>query len=135
MKELTNTKPEHISLHLGIACSVFSQDTYETACFQELVSLMLDDDFKRNVVYAIYCDEMIVKENIFVPKFHTYYLHSDTKDVVILDEKLIDLPKVYNHHRYYIYGNKKLLEKFEEQYDNITYIESLRDIINVPTNE
>lgn len=128
-------KHKYISNHLAIACSAFSQMSYESKCFQELVSLILDDEFKKNFNYAIYCDDFMVKSNIFLPRFHTYYLNSDTKDVVLMDEQLIDLPQIYDHHRYYIYDDKKLFDKFEAKHNNIKHIKSLKEIVNVPTNE
>jgi hypothetical protein len=135
MTSIPNINQPYISKHLGIACSVFSQNTYDTKCFQELISLMLDDNFQRNFTYAIYCDDFLVKSNLFIPRFHTYYLNSETKDIIIMDEHLIDLPEIYNHHKYYIYDNQKLLAQFEEKYANIKSIKSIKDIYHVSTNE
>jgi hypothetical protein len=130
-----NVQKPYISQHLGIACSTFSQNDYESKCFQELVELMLDDNFKKFFTYAIYCDDFLIQSNLFIPRFHTYYLHSDTKDIIVMDENMIDLPQIYNHHHYYIYNNQKLFEKFEEKYDNIKHIQSIKDIYHVSTNE
>jgi len=135
MTNTHNVSKPYISKSLGIACSVFSSDSYESKCFKELLQLMMDDDFKKSFNYAIYCDDFMVKANMFMPRFHIYYLNSETKDIIIMDEHLIDLPQVYNHHRYYIYDNQELFEKFEEKYDNVAHIKSIKDIDNVSTNE
>jgi hypothetical protein len=135
MTHLPNITTPYITNHLGIACSVFGAPSYESECFKELIELMLDDNFKQTFNYAIYCDDFIVKPNIFVPRFHTYYLNSETKDVIIMDEHLIDLPTIYNHHRYYIYNNQELFDKFVDKYKDIKHIKSIKDIVNVSTNE
>lgn len=128
-------KAKYISNHLGIAFSKFDKSGYESSCFKELLQSMIEDDFKQSFNYAIYCDDFFVSSNMFVPKFHTYYLNSDIKDVIIMDEGLIDLPEIYNHHRYYIYDNQELFDKFTEKYNNIKHIKSIKDITNVSTNE
>jgi hypothetical protein len=125
----------YISNHLAVAYSVFSTSSYSEPCFKELSQLVLDDKFNKTFTYAIYCDDFIVKENIFVPRFHTYYLNSETKDVIIMDEHLIDLPEIYNHHKYYIYNNEELLNKFVEKHINVQHVNSIKDIINVRTND
>lgn len=125
----------YISLSLGMAFSTFDEQAYDSECFKEILQLILDDDFKNKFNYAIYCDNLRSSHNVFVPAFHIYYLNSDTKHIIILDEKLIDLPDIYNHHKYYIYNNKELLEIFKEKYNNITHITSIKDLFNVPANE
>ena len=126
---------EYVSRHLALACSKFNQTHYDSACFKELLMLSLNNDFKKEFNYAIYCDEIQVKHNVFIPQFNTYYLVSDAKDVIIMDEGLIDLPQIYPHHKYYIYDNLELFQQFKEKYDDIKNIKSIKDILNVPANE
>lgn len=130
-------KVHYIENHLGIACSVFNAKTYESACFKELLELALTNDFKQKYNYAIYTDDFQVPMNIFVPNFHLYYLNTDKKDVILLDEKLIDLPEVYDHHNFYTYDNEKLLEQLENKYHKLTFknIKSIKEINNVSEDE
>jgi D-hexose-6-phosphate mutarotase len=134
---MTNNRAEHphISNHLAFACSRFHQSHYDSKCFKELLSLSMNSGFQQTFNYAIYCDEMQVKHNIFIPQFHTYYLVGDAKDVIVMDEGLIDLPAVYPHHKYYIYDNKELFEKFKEKYNDIVHINEIKDILHVQANE
>lgn len=129
MKKIDQIQKPYISQHLAVAFSKFSNESYETKCFKELLKLILDDSFKKNFNYAIYCDDFTVKMNIFIPRFHTYYLNSETKDVIIMDDHLIDLPQIYDHHRYYVYDDKKLFDKFNGKHKNIKHIKSIKDII------
>lgn len=126
-----------ISNDIAIACSHLNQKMYENPCFQELLNLIKDEEFNRNYNYAIYTDEMSVKENLFIPRFHTYYLQSKTKDVILLDKESLTIAEVYGHHRFYIYNNKQLLDTFKRYYENIniTHIQSIKDINNVPESE
>lgn len=124
------TEAKYYHTQLGIACSAFTSETYNSDCFKELLEIMLtdSDQFKKTYSYAIYSDMFQVPHNLFVPRFHTYYLNSDKKHVILLDEGMIDLPLVYNHHEYYIYDNKELFDKFEEKYDNVSHISSIKEI-------
>jgi len=131
MTQDKNIYPEH----LAVACSIFSHETYELECLKEIVSLSLDNDFANKFTHAIYCDEMQIRENIFMPRFHTYYLNSDAKHVIILDEQMIDLPETYTHHKYYVYANDELFKKLSKSCKNIKNIQSIKEIINVSANE
>ena len=124
-----STEAQYFHHQIGIACSIFDHTKYETDCFKELLNTMLEDDkFKLRFSYAIYSDQFHIPNNIFVPRFHIYFLNSDTKHVILLDEGMLDLPNVYNHHKYYIYNDKELFSKFEEKYDNVQHITSITDI-------
>jgi len=130
-------KIKYIDNHLGVACSVFDNKTYESPCVKELIKLSLDDKFKTKYNYAIYTDDFQVPVNLFIPNFHLNYLNTEKKDIVILDEKLLEIPAVYDHHNYYTYDNEELLEKLEDKYHKLTFtnIKSLEEIKNVSTDE
>lgn len=124
------TEAKYYHTQLAIACSSFNAEHYKSDCFKELLEVMLtdDDQFKTTHSYAIYSDNFHIEHNLFVPRFHTYYLNSDKKHVILLDEGMLDLPAVYNHHEYYVYDNKELFGKFEEKYDNVSHIHSIKEI-------
>ena len=41
-------KIKYIDNHLGVACSVFDNKTYESPCVKELIKLSVDDKFKKS---------------------------------------------------------------------------------------
>jgi len=126
----------YINNHIGLACSVFNGESYKTQCFQELLSLMSEEEFRSTFNYGIYTDDLQVNTNLFLPVFHVYYLNSDSKGIVIMDEKMIDLPSIYDHHKYYVHNNQELYDKLQEKYPNkIIHITSIKDMANVPANE
>ena len=116
--------------HLALACSTFDADMYQSPCFKELVQLMTDNEFKAEYTYAIFSDTYLVSENAFVPNFHLYYLNSSKKDVILLDNKVIDIPKIYSHHNFYIYDNEDLLKLYRSEYPDLplVHIKSLKEI-------
>jgi hypothetical protein len=134
---MTVIQLQYINNHLAIACSEFNNKTYESDCIKELIELSLQDDFKYKYNYAIYTDTFLVPQNIFVPSFHLYYLTTERKDVIILDDNLLEIPSVYNHHNFYTYNDEELLKKLQEKHPTLTFknINSIKDINNVQTNE
>jgi len=116
--------------HLALAFATFNAKAYQDPCFKELIELMTDKDFNSKYTYAIFTDTYDVSDNAFVPYFHLYYLNSSKKDVILLDDQVIDLPKIYSHHKYYIYNNEELLKLFRSEYPDLplSHIKSLKEI-------
>lgn len=136
MKLDLQKKVEYISNNLGLAFGSFNLDSYNSTCFQELLSIVTDKESKPDFNYAIYTDNLQVNSNLFLPVFHIYYLNSDPKDIIIMDKLAIDVPQAYSHHRYYVYNNQELFDELIEKYpDKITHIQSIKDIYNVPATE
>lgn len=134
---MTNIELKYIDNHLAVACSVFTPKTYESECIKELIELSLTNEFKRQYNYAIYTDDFQVASNMFIPQFHMYYLNTEKKDVILLDNKLLSLPHVFNHHNYYTYNDEELLAELSEKYPDIKFknIKSIKEINNVSTDE
>ena len=94
------------------------------------------DEFNGLFNYAIYSDSSSVKENILIPMFHTYYLGSDVKEVIILQEQMYSIIEVYQYHKYYLYGKKTELEDSINKIKDVlpsasvTVIESIKEIYN-----
>ena len=128
---------QYIDNHLALAFSKFTPKSYESECFKELLELASTKEFNKKYNYAIYTDEFQVPNNIFVPTFHLYYLTAEKKDVILLDEGLLEIPSVYNHHNFYVYKDEKLLKKLQDKHPTLTFknINSIKDIDNVQTDE
>lgn len=101
--------------HIALAYGIFNNDSINNEPLQEILSLLKNNAFNLSFTYGIYTDQNFVKENLFMPIFHTYYLNSDSKYVVLTSELTYDLPYVYTHHKYLLYGDKtKTLKDFEQ---------------------
>ena len=138
MVTIKSDKVAYPDINIGLAYSAFTQQSYQSAPFQQLLVMASDGDFGKRVNYSIYTDTLQVAQNMFLPSFHTYYLNSETKDVILMDEYLLELPEIYDHHRYYVFSdNKEAVKKFTDKYgDKIKVISSLQEVIdNVPANE
>jgi len=97
--------------HIALAYDTFEPLCLEHEAIKEILSLIKDDNFNMNFTYAIYTDQSFVKENLFLPIFHTYYLNSDKKSVLLLSPETYDMPSIYPHHSYFIYGDKEKTQK------------------------
>ena len=122
--------------HLALLYSSFGLEQLEDPCFKELMVESNTDEFNSLFNYAIYSDTSSVKENILIPMFHTYYLGSDVKEVIILEEQMYSIIEVYKYHKYYLYGKKTELEDSINKIKDVlpsasvTVIESIKEIYN-----
>jgi hypothetical protein len=134
MKSLSTKRP-NIKNHIAILYSgTIDSTTLADVCVQELLGLCGSYDFAMNFTYAIYADNNIIADNIFIPIFHTYYLNSDPKMVILRDTKAIDILELYPYHEYYIYNNPEAeqeLSILQKQFPNhkIRIIESIKDLL------
>jgi len=132
------TKRPNIKTHIAI----YYGDTLDSGiandpCIKELLELCGSFDFAMNFTYAIYADHHMISNNMMIPIFHSYYLNSDPKVVILRDPAAIDVFELYPYHTYYLYvdkTNEKEAEKYEklknklDQYQ-IKLIDSIREII------
>jgi hypothetical protein len=134
MKQLSTKRP-NIKNHIAIVYSgTIDSKTLEDVCIREILELCGVYDFAMNFTYAIYADHNLIADNMFMPIFHTYYLNSDPKIVVLRDTKAVDLLELYPYHEYYIYKNddaEKDLSVLKEQFPNhkIKIIDTIKDLI------
>lgn len=125
----------NLKQHIALAYSSFTNDTYQDTAYQEILEKIDDNNFNMTYTYAIYTDHFMVKENIFLPIFHTYYLNSSPKLVILRNKECYDLPIVYPYHKYYIYDSYDTsqddCEKIKQlaKTDHVYVINSLKDII------
>lgn len=103
--------------HIALLYKSFTKENYEHSSFKEILDLIEDNAFNLNYNYSIYADYHEVQEHIFLPIFHTYYLNSEKKNVIILSNKMYDIPELYPYHNYYLYGDK---ETTKEDYELLT---------------
>jgi hypothetical protein len=122
--------------HIALAFSVFTSENYKDVAYQEILNEINNNNFNMSYTYAIYSDQCMVKENIFLPIFHSYYLNSDPKLVILRSKECYDLPIVYNYHEYFIYNESPessiIVDQMKSTIPNvkISLINSLKDICN-----
>ena len=122
--------------HIALVYQIFTQQDYNDEAYKEIIKHLNNNAFNLKYTYAIYTDQCMVKENIFLPIFHTYYLNSAPKKVILRQDGCFDLPLVYPYHEYYIYRSLSDVENVVQQLEKaspktkITIIDSLKDICN-----
>jgi len=124
-------RPNIKTNNIALLYSEFNKTNYEDSAFKEIIDLLNDKIISLDFNYAIYCDTHFVKEHIFLPIFHTYYLNCDKKHVVILSPEMYEIIELYPFHSYYLYGDK---EKTKEDYETLkeTYKNvSIKQITNI----
>lgn len=101
--------------HIALAYDTFHHEIIQNdEALKDLLSLSKENNFNLNFTYAIYTDQSFIPSNLFLPVFHIHYLNSDLKYVILRSSSLYDLPMVYKHHKYLLYGDKnKTLQDFE----------------------
>lgn len=120
--------------HIALVYNSFNNDTIKDEALQEILSMIGDNSFNLNCTYGIYTDQSFVKENLFIPIFHTYYLNSDLKYVILRSKDEYDIPYVYKHHEYYLYGPKDKteedLKELQSRHPGVSFkqIESIKEI-------
>lgn len=135
MKTLQTKRP-NIKNHIAIYyANPLDLKITEDNVIKEIIELCGTFDFAMNFTYAIYTDHSMINENIFIPIFHTFYLNSEPKIVILRDKLPIDILELYPYHNFYIYNDSittekdfnLLKDKFPEL--KIKLISSLRDLI------
>lgn len=134
MKQLSTKRP-NIKNHIAIVYTeAIDSKILEDVCVREILELCGVYDFAMNFTYAIYTDNNLISDNMFIPIFHTYYLNSDPKMVVLRDAKAVDILELYPYHEYYILRNdnaERDLSFLKEQFPKhkIKIIEAIKDLI------
>lgn len=138
MEKLTTKRP-NIKDHIAIYCGAsIEPTTLEHVCIKELLELAGSFDFAMRFTYAIYANHSMVKDNMMIPIFHSYYLNSDPKMVILIDHNPIDILELYPYHNFYVYEDPERYYEDTERYNllktqfpnhSIKLIHSIKEII------
>lgn len=131
------TKRPNIKNHIAIYYSTtIDSSIIEDLCIKELLELCGSLDFSMKFTYAIYADNSLISENIFIPIFHTYYLNSEPKIVVIRDslQLSLDILELYPYHDFCLYKDENSESNFkflQDRFPNhkLRLISSLKELL------
>jgi hypothetical protein len=90
--------------------------------FNELLKLIQEDSYRHKMVYALYSDVFMLKNNLFIPYFHTLYLAHMMNHVVISNIKDLWLLDIFPNNKYYTRNS-------EITHDKVKIINNIKDII------
>lgn len=93
--------------------------------FTELMNFLLSDSNFMKYSYAFYTDNYMIKNNIFIPSFHTMYLSSGNKSVFIDKYEDLWLIDAFKNNEYFMIGQPKQdVSSF-----NINIIPNIRSVL------
>lgn len=134
---MLQTKRPNIKNHIAIYYDTHINEKIlkEDVCVNELMLLNNDYKFAINFTYAIYTDMHSMKDNMFIPIFHSFYLNSDPKIVILRGSNVDDILELYPYHQFVIYKTNdtdtgrytELSDRFPDH--DIKLINSLKDLI------
>lgn len=121
MLSLNSTNNENIDISLFF--NILNDNIYKDNRFIQLLSLINENSHRYT--YACYSESSYLKENIYIPVFHTLYLASKFHNVILENINDSWLVETFPNNSYYILSDNKseLL-----QLNKVKIINNLREI-------
>jgi hypothetical protein len=124
--QLINLSLKNNHIDISIYHSVLNENIYNNKIFLELISLV--EKHPNKYIYSFYTETCLIKDNIYIPVFHTLYLSCKHHNVIINSEQDFWLQQIFPNNTYYFitdqYDNSKKLD------NNILCIRSISEIGN-----
>lgn len=98
---------KHIDISLFF--NVLNDNVYTDNRYNQLISLIQNSPTKY--VYACYTESCYLKDNIYIPVFHTLYLASKFHNVVLNDPNDSWLVDAFPNNNYYIVSDNIKINK------------------------
>lgn len=96
-----NSQQTDISLFFN----VLNENIYTDIRFVQLMSLIKDKPY--GYTYACYTESCYLKDNIYIPVFHTLYLASKLHNIVLADTNDSWVVETFPNNKYYIISDMK----------------------------
>lgn len=121
-----NSLKKHL-INIAIFNSYLTYDIYDDIRFHQLIDMNNNIDKKYSYTYGLYCDDSMIKSNIFLPILHTIYLGSKKNAVIIKNYEDIWLKELFPNNNFYVISDKK--DDFDYAEESITKINNIKDIL------
>lgn len=116
------------NINLALYYKSIDHDIFNDYRYISLMEILIKDNNFVKYNYAFYTDSYLLKNNIFIPVFHTMYLASGSKRVVISNKDDVWLTEIFNNNTFYVLNNETDTEFDYESY-GIEKINSIEDIL------
>jgi hypothetical protein len=110
--------------NIGLFCSEINRQIYNDIRYTQLIEVIQEG---QNINYALYGDTILLKENLFVPMFHTMYLANGINSVVLASEDDFWITDLFTNNIYYIIDQTDDNTKVYK--NNIKTIKHIREIL------
>lgn len=111
---------------ISIFSRILTDDIYDDPRFEQLMNLLYDKENLYKYTYCFYCDESHIKNNLFIPVFHTAHLSCKNNNVIIKDKNDLWLLEIFSQNQYYILSETK--DSFDYETYNVKTINNIKDI-------
>lgn len=116
-------------IKLGIFTKTLTDNIFEDMRFVQLMNLLVQSDSVYKYSYCFYCDNSLIKTNIFIPVFHSVYMACQTNNIIINNSDDIWLTNIFKHNKYYVLSSKT--DDFDYKSYGVNVIDNIKDIDGV----
>lgn len=113
--------------NLAIYYKIIDNNIFNDSRYIEFMNIIMQNRSFLAYNYAFYTDSYILRNNIFMPVFHTMYLASGSKKVLVEDHQDLWLIDVFNNNEFYIIQNEK--DAFDYSSFDVKKINHIRDML------
>jgi hypothetical protein len=120
----TNLLKKHINI--SIFSRTLSEDIFQDVRFVQLMNILLQTKNKHRYSYCFYCDQYVLKTNIFIPIFHTMYLACENNNVLIKNSEDLWIVDTFKNNNYFVLENRE--DMFDYEKSGVKKIKNIKDI-------
>jgi len=122
--QLRNLSPKNKHIDISLYYGVLNDPLYKDKGFLELISLIQINS--SQYIYSLYTEKCLIKDNIYIPVFHTIYLSCKHHNVIVNSEQDFWLQEVFPNNTYYFITDQ--YDSFKKLDNNILTIRSISEI-------
>lgn len=114
-------------INISIFSRILNNQIFEDVRAQQLFNIIAAKENIGKYSYAFYTDSNELKENLFIPVFHTVFLGCVVSNVILENESDLWVEELYPHNKYYVIDSK-ITDFSKIQNKNIHIIKSILEI-------
>lgn len=118
------------STNISIFCKTLTDEIFEDLRFVQLMNMLISRDDLYKYTYCFYCDSASLKNNLFIPIFHTSYLTSNINNVLIKDVDDLWLLDIFSHNNFYILKDQ-VINDYDFTKHNIKIINHISELRSI----
>lgn len=121
----TNLSNKHIT-NISIFSRFLGDEIFQDFRFVQLMNMLIKQNEKHRYSYCFYCDQCLLKTNIFIPVFHTMYLACQNNNVLIKNHEDLWLLDTFKNNKYFVLKNSE--DSFDYSAHGVMVIDSIHQI-------
>jgi hypothetical protein len=110
--------------NIGLFCREIDRQIYGDTRYLQLMEVVKEYPMTN---YALYSDSILIKENLFMPIFHTMYLANGINAIILANTDDFWITEIFTNNIYYIIDQSNGGSRVENQ--KIKTIKHIREIL------